>query len=93
MFVVITRNFPPEVGGMQTLMGDLASILSEHGPVKVFADHADGSEAYDKKKKYSKLPVEILSKLQPQYYGHVDRLGKELNRDLLDLWGYNSKKD
>ena len=53
MFVVITRNFPPEVGGMQTLMGDLASILSEHGPVKVFADPADGSEAYDRKQKYS----------------------------------------
>jgi phosphatidylinositol alpha-1,6-mannosyltransferase len=52
MFVITTRNFPPEVGGMQTLMADLASNLVEHGPVQVFADSMDGDQEFDKKQKY-----------------------------------------
>ena len=35
MFVISTRNFPPEIGGMQNLMGGLANALINHGPVKV----------------------------------------------------------
>ena len=37
MFLIITRNFPPDIGGMQTLMGGLSESLLNHGPVKVFA--------------------------------------------------------
>jgi hypothetical protein len=33
MFLVVTRSFPPEVGGMQVLMGGLSEALLEHGPV------------------------------------------------------------
>ena len=28
------RNFPPEIGGMQNLMGGLTTALVDHGPVK-----------------------------------------------------------
>ena len=38
MFVISTRNFPPEIGGMQNLMGGLSLSLLKHGPVKVFAE-------------------------------------------------------
>ena len=38
MFLVATRNFPPELGGMQNLMEGLSNALLDHGPVKVFAD-------------------------------------------------------
>ena len=48
MFVISTRNFPPEVGGMQNLIGGLATALVNHGPVKVFADKTDKHEEYDK---------------------------------------------
>ncbi len=48
MFVIVTRNFPPSIGGMQSLMGDLALNFSEHGPVKVFADADDESDDFDK---------------------------------------------
>ena len=41
MFVISTRNFPPEVGGMQNLIGGLATALVNHGPVKVFAEAHD----------------------------------------------------
>ena len=30
MFVISTRNFPPEIGGMQNLMGGLANALVNH---------------------------------------------------------------
>ena len=36
MFVISTRNFPPEIGGMQNLMGGLSLSLLKYGPVKVF---------------------------------------------------------
>ena len=47
MFLVVTRNFPPDIGGMQILMGGLSESLLEHGPVKVFANEFPNSEKYD----------------------------------------------
>ena len=49
MFLVVTRSFPPEVGGMQVLMGGLSEGLHEHGFVKVFANEFPNSENFDKK--------------------------------------------
>ncbi len=49
MFIVSTRNFPPEVGGMQNLMEGLSLSLLKHGPVKVFADKSTNDEEFDKK--------------------------------------------
>ena len=49
MFLVVTRNFPPDVGGMQMLMGGLSKSLLDHGPVKVFADDYPDSNIYDSK--------------------------------------------
>ena len=48
MFLVSTRNFPPDVGGIQNLMEGLAEALLNHGPVKVFADSFEEFEEYDK---------------------------------------------
>ena len=47
MFLIVTRNFPPEVGGMQVLMGGLSESLLNHGPVKVFAFESENSDNYD----------------------------------------------
>ena len=55
MFIISTRNFPPEIGGMQNLMGGLANALINHGPVKVFAEKSDNSEKYDD---LSKIEIE-----------------------------------
>jgi phosphatidyl-myo-inositol dimannoside synthase len=49
MFLIVTRNFPPDVGGIQSLIGGLSENLLNHGPVKVFADEYPNSEIYDKK--------------------------------------------
>ena len=37
MHLIVTRTFPPEVGGMQNLMYGLAKSLSENVMIKVFA--------------------------------------------------------
>ena len=51
MFVISTRNFPPDVGGIQNLMEGLSNALLNHGPVKVFADEFENSKIYDKQSK------------------------------------------
>lgn len=58
MFVISTRNFPPELGGIQNLMEGLSHALLEHGPVKVFADYIEKSEDYDKN---SKLNIQRIT--------------------------------
>jgi phosphatidylinositol alpha-1,6-mannosyltransferase len=47
MFVVITRNFPPDVGGIQSLMEGLSKGLAKHDSVKIFADEYLDYENYD----------------------------------------------
>ena len=58
MFLVSTRNFPPDIGGIQNLMEGLSNALLNHGPVKVFADSFENSEEYDQN---SKLNIERIS--------------------------------
>ena len=47
MFLIVTRNFPPDIGGMQMLMGGLSESLLNHGPVKVFTYEYQNSNDYD----------------------------------------------
>ena len=61
MFLVVTRSFPPEVGGMQVLMGGLSEGLLEHGPVKVFANEFPGSENFDKR---SSINIERIKSIK-----------------------------
>ena len=49
MFLIVTRNFPPDIGGIQSLMGGLAESLLNHGPVEVFADEFKNSDTFDLK--------------------------------------------
>ena len=53
MYLIITRSFPPEVGGMQNLMGGLAKSLSKHDLTKVFADFTDKHENFDNNVSFS----------------------------------------
>ncbi|MDC2987341.1 glycosyltransferase family 4 protein [Candidatus Pelagibacter bacterium] len=61
MFLIVTRNFPPDIGGMQNLMEGLSNALLNHGPVKVFADYSDNSEIYDQN---SKLNIQRVAGLK-----------------------------
>ena len=53
MYLIVTRSFPPESGGMQNLMWGLANAISKHYMVKVFADHNDNSKSLDENVSYS----------------------------------------
>ena len=61
MFLVSTRNFPPDIGGIQNLMEGLSLALLDHGPVKVFADKFDNCEKYDET---SNLNIQRVSGLK-----------------------------
>jgi len=49
MFLIVAKNFPPDIGGMQILMGGLSESLLNHGPVKVFTYEYPNSTTYDSK--------------------------------------------
>jgi phosphatidyl-myo-inositol dimannoside synthase len=53
MYLIITRTFPPEIGGMQNLMWGFTNELSKHYMVKVFADYFNNHEIFDKKVSFS----------------------------------------
>ena len=47
MYLIVTRSFPPEVGGMQNLMWGLADSISKYNPTKVFADYQENHKEVD----------------------------------------------
>ena len=53
MHLIVTRTFPPEVGGMQNLMYGLAKSLSENIMIKVFADQYPNQDNFDKELSFS----------------------------------------
>tara|TARA_B110001452_G_C15238149_1_gene428710 strand:- start:1941 stop:3026 length:1086 start_codon:yes stop_codon:yes gene_type:complete len=53
MYLILTRSFPPEVGGMQNLMWGLTNELSKHYMLKVFADYQKNHESFDQKVSFS----------------------------------------
>ena len=53
MNLIITRNFPPDVGGMQNLMFGLTKSLSEHMMIKVFADEHYQQDKFDEDLSFS----------------------------------------
>ena len=52
MYLIVTRSFPPELGGMQSLMWGLSRELSKNFMIKVFADYIEGHENFDEKASY-----------------------------------------
>jgi len=53
MHLIITRTYPPEIGGMQNLMWGLTNELSKHYMIKIFADYYNNHEVFDEKVSFS----------------------------------------
>jgi len=53
MYLVVSRSFPPELGGMQNLMWGLSRELSKNFMIKVFADHIEGHKEFDEQASFS----------------------------------------
>ena len=53
MYLIVTKSFPPEIGGMQNVMWGLANELSKNYMIKVFADHHENHKSFDVKVSFS----------------------------------------
>ncbi len=53
MYLIVTRSFPPDTGGMQSLMWGLTNTISKNYMVKVFADESDKNKDIDKSVSFS----------------------------------------
>ena len=47
MYLIVTRAFPPELGGIQSLMWGLSKELSKNFMIKVFADYHVNQKEFD----------------------------------------------
>jgi len=53
MYLIVTKSFPPEIGGMQNLMWGLANELSKNYMIKVFADYHENHKEFDEQVSFS----------------------------------------
>ena len=53
MYLIVTRSFPPEIGGMQNLMWGLTNELSKNYMTKVFADYHEDHKNFDEQVSFS----------------------------------------
>ena len=53
MYLIVTRAFPPELGGMQSLMWGLSKEMSKNFMIKVFADYQENHKEFDNKENFS----------------------------------------
>ena len=53
MYLIVTRSFPPELGGMQSLMWGLAKEMSKNFMIKVFADYHKNHKEFDQEANFS----------------------------------------
>jgi phosphatidylinositol alpha-1,6-mannosyltransferase len=53
MYLIVTRSFPPEVGGMQNHLWGFSKELSKNFMIKVFADYIDGHKSFDEQASFT----------------------------------------
>ena len=90
MNLIVTRSFPPEIGGMQSLMWGLACSLAKYNLVKVFADHHEKYKDHDEKVSFSidrVGGVKILRKHRKAYLiNEFIKNNKNINCVIADHW-------
>ena len=78
MYLIVTRSFPPELGGMQNLMWGLSRELSKNFMIKVFADYIENHKIFDEQSSFSIERVggpKLLRKYRKAYL--IDEFVKE----------------
>ena len=90
MNLIVTRSFPPEIGGMQSLMWGLTCSLAKYNLVKVFADHHEKYKDHDEKVSFSidRIGgVKILRKHRKAYLiNEFIKNNKNINCVIADHW-------
>tara|TARA_B100001250_G_scaffold406011_1_gene424388 strand:+ start:581 stop:1666 length:1086 start_codon:yes stop_codon:yes gene_type:complete len=90
MILILTRSFPPELGGIQNLMWGLSVNLSKFHLVKVFANYQKGCEIIDKKVSFSidriKGPKLIIKYRKSYLVNNYLKNNKNVNCIISDHW-------
>ena len=89
MFLIVTRSFPPELGGMQNLMWGLSRELSKNLMIKVFADYIENHKTFDEQVSFSIERVGGPKFLRKYRKAHlIDEFVKEskVNAIIADHW-------
>ena len=89
MYLIVTRSFPPELGGMQSLMWGLSRELSKNYMIKVFADYIENHKEFDDQASFSIERVggpKLLRKYRKAYL--IDEFVKnsKVNGVVADHW-------
>ena len=90
MNLIITRSFPPTIGGMQNLMWGLANAISKFDLIKVFADHEINHNEFDDKVSFSIERVggaKIFRKFRKAYLiNEYINSNNNINNIIADHW-------
>ena len=89
MYLILTRSFPPEVGGMQNLIWGLSNELSKHYMIKVFADFHENNKIFDEQVSFSIERVGGIKLLRKYRKAHlINEFIKQniINAVIADHW-------
>jgi len=90
MYLIVTRSFPPDTGGMQSLMWGLTNTISKNYMVKVFADESDKNKDIDKSVSFSIERIggpKIIRKYRKAYLiNDYLKNNKNINGIIADHW-------
>jgi len=90
MYLIITRSFPPEIGGIQNLMWGLTNALSKHYMVKVFADYHEDHKDLDQNVSFSITRIsgmKLLRKYRKAYLiNELLKNNKNIKGIIADHW-------
>ena len=89
MYLIVTKSFPPEIGGMQNLMWGLTNELSKNYMIKVFADYNEDHKTFDEQVSFSIERVGGIKLLRKYRKAHlINEFIKEnkVNGIIADHW-------
>ena len=89
MYLIVTRSFPPEVGGMQNLIWGLTNELSKNYMIKVFADYHESHKIFDEQVSFSIERVGGIKLLRKYRKAHLINEfinSNKINAIIADHW-------
>ena len=90
MYLIVTRSFPPDSGGMQSLMWGLTNTISKNYMVKVFADESNKNKDIDKTVSFTIERIggpKIIRKYRKAYLvNDFLKNNKNINGIIADHW-------
>ena len=93
MYLVVTRSFPPELGGMQNLMWGLTKSISKYNLTKVFADYQENHKEIDDSVSFSVERIggaKLIRKYRKAYL--INEFIKKIIKKLMTVFHFQLKE-